>query len=151
MVALPLWGHTIKWYCDFSAATIAIGGGKKHAPIFQNKPQHDYDHPAYIEELATALRGIVQELKMKEHDKTSDQLLADMNYLTTRFRKALTTRGIRSEGTHQAWQDGKTNENWFLPFSMATAALATQRGYPNLDFNEMILEKLTALVDIFKS
>ena len=43
MIAMPLWGHTIKWYCTISEHGGEINENEK-APKFKNIPQHDFDH-----------------------------------------------------------------------------------------------------------
>src|SRR5262245_22480541 len=42
MLGMPLWGHTVMWYCSIAAS----GGSIKAtltAPPFANIPQHDWD------------------------------------------------------------------------------------------------------------
>lgn len=148
MIALPLWGHTIKWYCNLDTA--AIDGGIRNPPLFENKPQHDYDHGAYIKELNIELKDVVKELNMQGHETNAGQLLAFMNQKMNEFKGFLEDRGTRGAGTHLEWKNGSGNPNWFLPFSMASTALATLRGYPNLKFDKLIQKKLNALVAILK-
>ena len=48
MIAMPLWGHTVKWYCSVAADSKAgddVFNQAAAVPPFANLPQHDFDHP----------------------------------------------------------------------------------------------------------
>jgi len=63
MIAMPLWGHTVKWYCNIPAVT--LGAANRKAPPFKNLPQHDWDHTGnggYQEEVDADLRDVVKDL-----------------------------------------------------------------------------------------
>lgn len=45
MLAMPLWGHTVKWYCQITAASDVVNiDAAQQAPPFKNIPQHNFDH-----------------------------------------------------------------------------------------------------------
>ena len=48
MKAMPLWGHTVQWYCSFKEDDDGTIEGKVKSrtrePLFKNIPQHDFDH-----------------------------------------------------------------------------------------------------------
>ncbi len=151
MIAMPLWGHTVKWYCNISALTMA--GGQTTPPLFQNLPQHDWDHTgkgAYIEELEEVLRKLVNTVSKKAHEAKPVDLAGALDKLADAFQAKLKARGLRQGGTHVAWQSGATNQDWFLPFSMANDGSATRKGYPKLDFSKKVLRKLQWLANQIK-
>jgi hypothetical protein len=125
MVALPLWGHTVKWYMFFDVP-----------PGFANLPQHDWDHNCkmgYTFEVSERLKGFAMDLQAAKQahelpepkdiaaalDSTSDQYLVELRL-----------RGARSGGTHKAFETGGSAADWYLPFSMAADAVATARRAP---------------------
>lgn len=151
MIALPLWGHTVKWYCNISA--LSMTGGQTSPPPFQNLPQHDWDHTgkgAYIEELEEVLKNLVKQLAKKGHEAKPIDLAGAMDKLAAAFEAKLKARGLRQGGTHTAWQNGATNKDWFLPFSMANDGSATRKGYPKMDFSKKVLRKLQWLANQIK-
>ena len=69
MMAMPLWGHTVKWYC-----AITEDGGEidddRTAPKFKNIPQHDYDHnckEGYTWEVEQAMKELAAEIENADH------------------------------------------------------------------------------------
>ncbi len=153
MIAMPLWGHTVKWYCNIKAALLSVGGGNTAPPLFQNLPQHDSDHTgkgAYIEELEEVLRKLVVQLAKTGHEAKPVDLAGAMTKLSAAFIAKLKARGLRQGGTHKAWQDGATNRDWFMPFSMATDGSALRKGYPKLQFSQKTMRKLQWLANQLK-
>lgn len=151
MIALPLWGHTVKWYCNIGALTIA--GGQTNPPPFEKLPQHDWDHTgkgAYIEELEGELRDLVKAVAKKAHEAKPVDLAGTLDGMAGDFTTKLNDRGQRQGGTHAAWQSGATNKDWFLAFSMANDGSATRKGYPKLDFTKKVLRKLQWLANQIK-
>lgn len=172
MLAMPLWGHTVKWYCtpgrklDFKAG---VG-----APPFAGIPQHDWDHTGdggYIEELDPKLEAIAKAVSAsaKKHEVAAQDLAADLDQLAKDFGAALKARGRRSGGTHAAWGQGRDSVGkpkptgaatrsaegvlegrWYYPFSMAADGGVTAKGYPNLGFDQETLTKLNWLADKLK-
>lgn len=150
MFAMPLWGHTIKYYCtiewkSFFEEHTPWFLDKKGPPKFANIPMHDQDHDLYIEEVEKKLIAIAKQVKTakKQHkievSKLKDRLDAEARH----FRGELQTRGsTRCGGTHKAWQDAKKAYNdwasggtppslkWYEPFSMA--AKPRKRYFPGL-------------------
>ncbi|MEJ8849310.1 hypothetical protein [Variovorax rhizosphaerae] len=151
MIALPLWGHTVKWYCK--VGTRVIGGGNTKAPKFQNLPQHDWDHTGeggYIEELNEELKDLVREVANKAHDAKPVNLAATLDKKAKSFKDRLKDRGNRQGGTHKAWKSGATNPDWYMPFSMASNDSVKDRAYPKLDFSDEVLTKLKWLAEKLK-
>jgi hypothetical protein len=143
MIAMPLWGHTVMWYCDISAA--APGGGSIKSslvpPPFANIPQHDWDHNAkegYTWEVEEECKKLAKEVKQSGHDLEGDSLKGALDDLSSEFRTILTAeRGTRLGGTHAGWLQGMADSqsNWCHPFSMASTAKLTKVGFPLRDFD----------------
>lgn len=151
MIAMPLWGHTVKWYCNL--ITLTMNTAVSTPPLFANLPQHDWDHTgtgAYIQELEEVLIKLVKLVAMKAHEAKPVDLAAALDRLSDAFQAKLKARGLRSGGTHNAWQNGNTNPDWFLAFSMATDASACRKGYPKLQFNNKMMRKLQWLAKQIK-
>jgi len=133
MIAMSLWGHTIKWYCD------PVDGESK-APPFADIPQHDFDHNkkdgGYVAEVAVAIKEIAKDVKIQGHAVDVDDIAAALRSESKNFRNKLNDRGTRLGGTHKGWKlGGKTKiSTWYLPFSMAATASVKQ--FPARDFNQ---------------
>ena len=171
MYAMPLWGHTVKWYCN-------IGVKLAHrsdvvAPPFADIPQHDWDHTGdggYIEELEPELKSIVSRVQSvkKKHEVAAENLAAELRKLSADFRARLQARGLRSGGTHAGWAQGRADAGgapagkpvrgaagrlsgrWYYPFSMASDGGVTAKAYPNLRFDDEALAKLKWLANKLK-
>ena len=145
MIALPLFGHTVKWYAD--------QGDMLVPPPFINRPQHDWDHnckAGYTEEVTTRLRSYAKDLKeAKEAHKLPppENIAGSLTSLSGQFRTILTTRGVRSGGTHVVIQGGAKMTGWYFPFSMANDAVATKRRAP-MSFDKAYRAKLKALMSL---
>ena len=135
MVALPLWGHTVKWYYK----------NPDMKPPFKNRTQHDWDHngsDSYREEVEdslTTLADNVNDAKDKHDDARLKQLKAGLNSRARDFRGKLKARGKRQGGTHKQFQTNGGNTSWHAPFSMA--ASATAKGYPAQDWRKAVRDK----------
>lgn len=163
MLAMPMWGHTVKWYCE--AGTTRAFKAAPTPPPFANIPQHDWDHNGdggYIEGLETQLRDIMSGAAEAAKDHTLDppDLAGDLNDLATHFRDELKARGLRSGGTAAGWAMGRASlgstdapaaptttggvlaGRWYYPFSMASDGGVTAKGYPALSFDEQTQYKL---------
>ena len=113
LIALPLFGHTIKWY--------AIDDNDD-APGWENMPQHDWDHNSkkgYCHDVKTDLQKFYKTLEKgaNGHKLNPKSIAADLNRRQTRFRTKIKERGQKGEGTHKEWQGEKNS--WYKPFSMA--------------------------------
>lgn len=162
VIALPMWSHTISWYCHFSqiaadspeALESCIKGSisltnfaSDTAPPFANLPQHDYDHAAYITEVDKALEEIVERIKaVKGHEKQAEKLKSSLDNLVEDYREILEDRGLRTGGTHAAWNKGmnERSSDWYLPFSMASNQKAEKRDFPlkDLSCNSTLANKI---------
>lgn len=156
MLGMPLWGHTVQWYCNVSEKT--LGSAKRGAPPFADLPQHDWDHTgtgAYQSEVNDALSKIVKDLSKTGHDATTGDLAGTLDRLSTKFKKELKSRGAARgtpPGTHAAWSNGRNapSSQWYLPFSMASTDCVTGKGYPKLNFNDEFMYKLKWLAKQLK-
>lgn len=134
MVALPMWGHTIMWYCNQFAGITPAGmknvlsliTGNTAAPDWQNLPQHNYGHSgrdvasSYNKEVEMRLQRVVNaiEKSKKEHKDKVGTLQTALTKLSGWFESELKNRGIRGGGTHTNWVNGAANPMWYLPFAM---------------------------------
>jgi hypothetical protein len=149
MLAMPLWGHTVQWYCEIDATGGSIIAGKG-PPDFKNIPQHDIDHNSkegYTWEVLQEVEALAKEIEESGHE-LEDQSLADaLNGLSDDFKnKLLQDRGTRKGGTDAGWQLGQQDPpdpGWCHPFSMASTAKVTSMAYPARKFDK----KLQAWID----
>jgi hypothetical protein len=166
MIAMPLWGHTIKHYC-----TINKTGSYKlkniKAPPFENIPQHNLGHNGggsyrtEIDEVCRAMRG---DAKQKGHEISGESMAKLLDTRAGDWRKKIKDRGIRrgggasADGTHEAWRaasksmsDGKAPAaDWFLPFSMAADAEEDEVPPPSYDFDEKFSDWVDKLAQALK-
>ena len=155
MMAMPVWGHTVKWYCSISASGGAAIAGAVKAPLFENIPQHDFDHNSkegYTWEVDKRLEELASAVEEKDHELSGDALQERLRLMAQHFRTQLDIRGrTRRGGTHQAWIAARDLANanqpvpdmWCLPFSMASDAKVSRWGFPLRTFNQ----KLQAWID----
>jgi|SRR5271165_2487316 len=153
MFAMPLWGHTIKHYCNLAEDGELLD--KVKAPHFKNIPQHDYDHNStggYTSEVNKAMKNLartVEEQATDKHEADAKKLKKKLDGLSNDFRSELQRRGSsRCNGTHKAWQKGSKypESDWYLPFSMATDAIAEKRTFPASNFDNKLGQKILRLV-----
>lgn len=156
MLGMPLWGHTVQWYCNVPDKT--LGSANRGAPPFADLPQHDWDHTgkgAYQSEVDDELRKIVKDLKQAGHDATTFDLAGALDDLSKHFKQELKDRGATRgspKGTHEAWANGRKapTSQWYLPFSMASTGCVTGKGYPKLNFTQEFMYKLKWLAKQLK-
>lgn len=137
MKAMPLWGHTVKWYCSVNSS----GGFLKSdvsAPPWENIPQHDIDHNSaegYTKEVRDKMKSLARKVQDADH-KLKGQSLADLLDDAARdFDAELAARGSRKEGTHNAWGLAlQGDEEWAHPFSMASNGRVSNPAFPAKDF-----------------
>lgn len=165
LIALPMWAHTVEWYCKLSIITptrpeiLEEIDGKysmtpRVAPPFANLPQHDYDHSAYIEEVDSALESLVETVKGVEGHKNQEKALeSELNRLVSDFKTALQDRGQRVGGTHAAWNLGMNfrDSEWYMPFSMANDGEVEAREFPLRDMscNSTLAKKILEVAEAF--
>jgi hypothetical protein len=148
MLAMPMSGATIKWYC-----TLAITGAPLVAPPFKNLPQHDYDHGLYNIEVNNTLKDIAAATKknLARHSEPSASSLAgELDGESKSFRATLKRRGgQRCGGTHEAWKKGAKSpkSDWYKAFSMA--ASPTERSFPGVGFDSDLAKKIKKLAGTF--
>lgn len=147
MIAMPLWGHTVQWYCNVDEE--ALKSANRGAPSFADIPQHDWDHTGkgcYQKELEDLIIKLVKDMKQAGHNAATSDLAGELNDLSDDFRDLLETRGKRGspKGTHNGWKNGRADpkSKWYLPFSMAADAAAARKGFPKLNFKSMVMKKL---------
>jgi hypothetical protein len=135
MIALPLWGHTVKWYHK-----------NDDAPPFCDLPQHDWDHngaDSYQEEVEESLNALAMNLQKAKgkHDADGLKELRDgLDARSRKFRKKLRDRGSRQGKTHRQFSDKTRKKRWWEPFSMA--GFASQKGYPTQNWRDLVKEKV---------
>ncbi len=145
MIALPIWGTTVLYYCDdFSSIkknavkvlkqefnTGDLRESETKRPPFENLPQHNYGHSgktvatSYNKEVEAKLRAWLAKVKVKvaAHKINGDGVQRDLNRMSRELRRTLRNRGKRKGctkgqvGTHDAWKN--PSATWYKPFSMA--------------------------------
>lgn len=144
MYAMPLGATTVRHYCIIG---LLDDSGSLAPPSFQNIPQHNYDHncsEGYLSETAKAMRNLAAVLKKAGHSVQDKKLEDVLNRLSNTFKTLLRSRGIRNGGTHLSWLaasdptkalPGVDPAKWYLPFSMSSTGVATDRPAPSRDFN----------------
>ncbi|GAA5182357.1 hypothetical protein GCM10025771_31460 [Niveibacterium umoris] len=152
MLAMPLWGHTVMWYCD-----ITEDGGEikddSPAPPFANIPQHDWDHnckQGYTWEIEQEAKKLADKLKEMGHKAQPKNLAGALNALSSRFKTTLATRGGRKGGTHKMFIDGASDSEWCHPFSMASDGKVTSKGFPVRSFDERVAKWIKRIAEAIK-
>ena len=156
MMAMPVWGHTVKWYCSFNSVAGVIKAAFRQdpgEPPFKNIPAHDIDHNiegGYTHEIRDDLKRIAKEIEKKGHQMEGQPLVTALNNLANRYEKILVSgegaRGGRKGGTHKGWELGAkepSDPQWLHPFSMAKTPRVSDMGFPARNFDE----KLAAWID----
>ncbi|HEU4486189.1 MAG TPA: hypothetical protein VFR96_11940 [Povalibacter sp.] len=156
MIAMPLWGHSVMWYCEITAA----GGDfneDKVAPPFKNIPQHDWDHnckEGYTWEVTEACKKLAKKVEEAGHDIKGDDLKAALDQLAGKFRNILlNVRGTRVGGTHAAWAKGAKDpeSDWCQPFSMASTVKLTRKGFPMRNFDTRTAQWIQRIANAIKA
>jgi hypothetical protein len=163
MLAMPLWGHTLKWYVlGFSqdptakldqllqAAPLMSGG----APPFKDIPQHDYDHNSergYKKEVDKNLQRLAEQIAKvakKSHKLAVEELKEELEQLSAKFKRELSRRGKRQGGTDRAWKSGlnNTNPQWYEPFSMANDGNVAEREFPAVGRKSKLRAKMQSML-----
>ena len=144
MIAMPLWGHTVKWYCAITSEGGEIDDSRR-APRFKDIPQHDYDHnckEGYTWEVEQVVKELAAECEMAGHKLKGSDLAGSLDDISDDFKsKLLEERGKRKGGTHAAWKLGQKeppDPQWCHPFSMASDAKVTSKGFPVRSFDEAV-------------
>jgi hypothetical protein len=144
MLALPIWGTTVLYYCaDFksvarktaAAVRSSLAEGLKNTetdrPAFADLPQHNYGHSgetsdqSYNLEVKKKLKTWIAKIQVniQKHSVTGDSVHKQLENMSNDMRGKLEERGRRvgstkgTKGTHAAWLHPAPN--WYLPFSMA--------------------------------
>lgn len=160
MIPMPLWGHTVQHYSNFTAGIAGVVAALKGSdelettdpPGFQNWPQHDVDHNGSLsykwevdENLKKLANVIDKKQKTKDHELTPAQIKDALDKLSAKWEKMLRKRG---QGTHDAWKKGQEEptSDWYKPFSMAAPANAEKRTFPGR-FDNRILAWMKRLAE----
>jgi len=145
MIALPLWGTTVMYYCNNMSGIVSgdqagllkgIAGNLLSSvatpPPFKNLPQHNYGHSgstivsSYNKEIEQKLKDWIAtiDVRIKQHSITGNDIHDELNSMSEEMEGELKTRGgtrIGSAtgiaGTHDAWTN--PSSTWYSPFSMA--------------------------------
>ena len=138
MFAMPLWGHAIKWYCNLAAAGALLG--EIPPPLFQNLPQHDYDHNSTggcTDEVSTKMKAIARPIEEKaeeSHKAAVAELQTRLNRMSNTSKSDLVSRGsARSGGTHKAWEKGskEPESDGTCRFQWPTTSSRKKRNFPS--------------------
>jgi len=141
MLGMPLWGHTVMHYANITAA----GGALKDTlvpPVFQNIPQHDWDHNGenrYTWEVTQAMKKFARDVKSQGHKIKTENIKGALDKLSGKFKNILlNVRGTRQNGTHEAFKMGinDPSSRWFEPFSMSSTSFITKKGFPLKNFDD---------------
>lgn len=104
-----------------------------------NLPAHDVDHnckggyreevtKAFITDIWEPIKDAVDNAAANNTHFTPADVLAEIQSLENDFRTKLLSRGTRSGGTQNAWNNqGSLTNFWWLAFSMAKNAVAIAR------------------------
>lgn len=163
MIAMPLWGHTVKWYCEVEE-TISVDevseviSDTMKAPKFKNIPQHDYDHnckEGYTWEVEVEVEKLADQVKEQGHKLKGQALEGKLNKLSSDFKsRLLDVRGIRKGGTHAAWklaQKEPPDPDWCHPFSMASDSKVSSKGFPVRVFNGQVAKWVNRIAKAISS
>lgn len=158
MFAMPLWGHTIKYYCDIETRRMKIDDRirkRKEGPPFKNIPHHDYDHNAtggYKDEIDKAIQKLANQVdeQKDKHRQAIKNLKRQLNSLSGKFKAELNRRGRRRGGTQNAWKNGRQDSDWYEPFSMADDGKVNPKAFPlSSSTDEWVANKIQSLVKAF--
>lgn len=153
MLAMPLWGHTLKHYANPANPT------PSGPPSFADIPQHNYNHNStggYKDEVDKTIEAVANEvlkLKKKGHKAPEKDLANRLDTESDNYRSELAVRGRRRQGTHEAWRQGMREahlgkgSNWYLPFSMASDGATQPRAFPVKGDKSALAEKLEKLLN----
>jgi hypothetical protein len=133
MYGMPIWGHTVKWYCRVAALK-----PDRAAPPWENIPQHLNDHDLYNHEVCQYLGGLAVAWEQADHKVKGDEIAGDLDSLGGMMQNdLLKVRGLRTSGTHNAWNNaikesigGGEHKDWYMPFSMAEDGDVRKRAFP---------------------
>lgn len=144
MLGMPLWGHTVMWYCNISDTGGSIAA-ELIPPPFQDVPQHDWDHNCnggFTDEVETALKDVAKDVEDAGHEADAESIASALNNLSSEFRSKLAERGKRPAGTHAGWTTGMADPSsyWYGSFSMASTAWITKKGFPVRRFDQSVKE-----------
>ncbi len=154
MIALPMWGQTVKWYSNIGSAVQTLI--KKGAqPPFKDLPQHDIHHndaDGYTSEVTSDIQTVWKTVnkKTKACEFNAEDLCTDLDGLSDKWKEELGVRGIRQGGTHAAWTKAMGDDNfqcWVEPFSMAATASCGRKSFP---FRGKAEGKLASIVKAMK-
>jgi hypothetical protein len=144
MIAMPLWGHTVKWYCKITRSRKFLPQDVP-APPFENLPQHNIDHNSkegYTQEITDACRQLVKDVQEAGHDFQAEGLQGALDGLAKDWRAEIERRGsARQGGTHKAWKSAQgdpPDPDWFQPFSMASDDKISKMGFPVHRFDDKV-------------
>ena len=149
MMAMPLWGHTVKYYCQVTSQTTSVtealaAGAALLAPGWKDIPQHDIDHNSkegYTWEISQKMETIAAKVEKAKHTISGDSLRGTLDSWSNKFRAELKRRGGRKGGTHEAWKQAQkdpTDSTWVHPFSMASDGKISEQAFPVRNFSEKV-------------
>lgn len=139
MYAMPLGATTVLHYCLLNFF------GPAGAPSFANIPQHNYDHncqKGYRAEVTAELSAVKANIKKAAHAVSKADIKGTLDATSAEWKGILQARGQRNGGTHNSWLAASGQpipdsapDKWFLPFSMASDGVASNRAFPIKNFD----------------
>jgi hypothetical protein len=160
MIALPLWGHTVMWYCTITAedddtATDMISDlikKRRGEPAFADLPQHDWDHNGngrYTSEVDADCLKLAKQVAESGHKLKGQDLTDKLDALSNKYKGILKARGNRCGGTHAAWKQGQKDpeSNWGQPFSMASTSKLSKKGFPARSFDKSVAKWIKRIAE----
>ena len=140
MLALPLWGHTIKHYCNLAMGSAItqtdLLSQTDTAPTFADLPMHDVDHDKFTAVAENKVSSIADEVSQsaEDHKVNAASILSELKDLSESLDEDLHDYGKREGGTHKAWKTGVDDEEdtskWYMAFSMADDGEVRPRTFP---------------------
>jgi hypothetical protein len=144
MIAMPLWGHTVKWYCKITRSRKFLPMDVPPPP-FKDLPQHNIDHNSsegYTYEITQECQKLAMAIQKSGHQLKGDSLAGKLNGLSGKWRTEINRRGAsRKSGTHEAWKSAWKDDpdpNWFEPFSMASDDKISEMPFPVHKFDDKV-------------
>jgi len=145
MLGMPLWGHTVKYYCQVtSAGGSLLAGAALGPPPWAHLPQHDIDHNSkegYTWEVEKQMERISAKVEKASHALSGASLAAALDSWSAKFEAELKRRATRKGGTYNAWklaQAPTSDPQWSQPFSMASDGKVSSPAFPVRNFNDKV-------------
>ena len=98
MLGMPVWGHTVKHYCQITQIAGAMLDVLPDPPPFADIPQHNRDHNgdlSYKFDVDAEIKKIQAQVASAPHKVDAGSIVAKLNSLSSQYRDYLKDRGTR--------------------------------------------------------